>query len=91
MQPVEEIILEIKKQEKIINDAQKVKESLYQKILDSGTEDFDLITVKEAARILDVSYGTIYNKINNGELRTRHIGSSVRLYKSQILEIDDRA
>ena len=88
--PVEEIVSEIRKQEKIINQAQKEKESLYQKLLDAGTEDFDLITVKEAARILDVSLATIYSKINNGQLRTRHICSSVRVYKSEILKIDDK-
>ena len=88
--PVEEIVSEIRKQEKIINQAQKEKESLYQKLLNAGTEDFDLITVKEAARILDVSIGTIYAKINNGQLRTKHICSSVRVYKSEILKIDDK-
>ena len=88
--PVEEIVSEIRKQERIINQAQKEKESLYQKLLNAGTEDFDLITVKEAARILDVSLATIYSKINNGQLRTRHICSSVRVYKSEILKIDDK-
>ena len=89
--PVEEIVSEIRKQEKIINEAQKVKESLYQKLLNSGTEDFDLISVKEAARILNVSVCTLYNKINAGQLKTKHIGSSIRVYKSELLQIDDRA
>ena len=88
--PVEEIVSEIRKQEKIINDAQKAKETLYQKLLDSGTEDFEVISVKEASRILNVSLGTVYNKISKGELRTRHIGTSVRVFKSDILKIDDR-
>ena len=85
--PVEEIISEIRKQEKIINDAQKTKESLYQKLLDSGTEGFDLISVKEAARILGVSLGTIYNRINNGELKSRKIGSVIRVSKSDLLKL----
>lgn len=88
--PVEEIIKEIKKQDAIIDGAQAIKKGLYQKLLDAGTEEFDLITVKEAARILDVSLATIYSKINNGQLRTRHICSSVRVYKSEILKIDDK-
>ena len=88
--PVEEIISEIRKQEKIINDAQKTKESLYQKLLNSGTEDFDLISVKEASRILGVSLGTIYNKINSGKLKTKRIGSVIRVFKSDILNLDDR-
>ena len=85
--PVEEIISEIRKQEKIINDAQKTKESLYQKLLNSGTEDFDLISVKEASRILNVSLGTIYNRINNGELKSRKIGSVIRVSKSDLLKL----
>ena len=85
--PVEEIISEIRKQEKIINDAQKTKESLYQKLLNSGTEDFDLISVKEASRILGVSLGTVYNKINSGELKARKIGTVIRVLKSDLLKL----
>lgn len=88
--PVEEIISEIRKQERIINDAQKTKESLYQKLLNAGTEDFDLISVKEASRILNVSLGTIYNKINANELRTKRIGSVIRVFKSDILQLGER-
>ena len=85
--PVEEIISEIRKQENIINEAQKTKESLYQKLLNSGTEDFDLISVKEASRILGVSLGTIYNRINSGELKSKRIGSVIRVSKSDILKL----
>lgn len=88
--PVEEIISEIRKQERIINDAQKTKESLYQQLLNAGTEDFDLISVKEASRILNVSLGTIYNKINANELRTKRIGSVIRVFKSDILKLGER-
>ena len=88
--PVEEIISEIRKQERIINDAQKTKESLYQKLLNAGTEDFDLISVKEASRILNVSLGTVYNKINANELRTKRIGSVIRVFKSDILKLGER-
>ena len=83
--PVEEIISEIRKQENIINEAQKTKETLYQKLLDSGTEGFDLISVKEASRILGVSLGTVYNKINSGEFKAKRIGSVIRVFKSDIL------
>jgi excisionase family DNA binding protein len=57
--------------------------------LNSGTEDFDLISVKEASRLLDVSVYTIYNKINAGELQTKRIGSVIRVYKSQLAKIND--
>lgn len=90
MQPVEEIISEIRKQERIINDAQKTKESLYQKLLNSGTEDFDLISVKEASRILGVSLGTVYNKINSGEFKAKRIGTVIRVFKSDILGITEK-
>ena len=83
--PVEEIITAIRKQEEIINEAQKTKESLYQKLLNSGTEDFDLISVKEASRILGVSLGTIYNRINNGELKSFRVGTVIRIKKSELL------
>ena len=85
--PVEEIISEIRKQERIINEAQKTKESLYQKLLNSGTEDFDLISVKEASRILGVSLGAIYHWINSGELKSKRIGSVIRVFKSDILKM----
>lgn len=84
--PVEEIVTEIRKQEKIINEAQKAKESLYQQLLNSGTEDFDFISVKEASRILDVSLGTIYNRINSGELKASRIGTLIRVSKSDLLK-----
>ena len=83
--PVEEIITAIRKQEQIINEAQKTKESLYQQLLNSGTEDFDLISVKEASRILGVSLGTIYNRVNSGDLRSFKIGTVIRVYKSDLL------
>ena len=86
--PVEEIISEIRKQENIINEAQKAKESLYQKLLNSGTEDFDLISVKEASRILGVSLGTIYNRISAGEYKTKKIGTVIRVFKSDIFKTE---
>lgn len=88
--PVEEIIKELKRQDKIIGDALNIKRDLYERLEKAGTEDYDWITVQSAALILGVSVGTIYNKINSGKLQTRHIESSVRVRKSQILQIDDR-
>ena len=67
--PVEDIIAEIRREEKIINEAQKRKEVLYDKLLKSSDDDFDFVSVKEAARLLDVSLGTIYNQINSGKIR----------------------
>lgn len=88
--PVEEIIRELKRQDKIIGDALNTKRELYERLEKAGTEDYDWISVQAAALILGVSVGTIYNKINSGKLQTRHIESSVRVRKSQIMQIDDK-
>ena len=87
--PVEDIVARIRKQEKIINCAQREKERLYDELLKSGTEEFDLVSVKEAARLLGVSLGTVYNKINAGTISSRRIGSAVRVLKSEVVKIDD--
>ena len=83
--PVEDIIAEIRREEKIINEAQKRKEVLYDKLLKSSDDDFDFVSVKEAARLLDVSLGTIYNQINSGKIRVEKIGSVMRIRKSELV------
>ena len=88
--PVEEIIKELKKQDRIIDDAQKVKKELYAKLESAGNEDYDWITVQTAARLIDVSVCTIYNKINARALKTKHIGSAVRVSKQEVMAIDDK-
>lgn len=88
--PVEEIIKEIKRQDKIIDDAQATKKELYQQLDRAGDEEYDWISVQRAARILDVSVGTIYNKINTGKLQIRHIESAVRVKRSEVMAIDDK-
>lgn len=88
--PVEEIIKELKKQDRIIDEAQKTKKELYAKLETAGQEEYGWISVKAAAKLIDVSVCTIYNKINCGALKTKHIGSSIRVSKKEILEIDDK-
>ena len=88
--PVEEIIKELKKQDRIIDDAQKVKKELYAKLESAGKEEYDWRTVQTAARLIDVSVYTIYNKINAGALKTKHIGSAVRVSKQEVMSIDDK-
>ncbi len=88
--PVEEIIKEIKRQDKIIDEAQKAKRSLYEKLEKAGSEDYDWISVSQASKLINVSVYTIYTKINNGKLNTKYIGSSVRVRKSEVLAIDDK-
>ena len=88
--PVEEIIKELKKQDRIIDEAQKTKKELYQKLESAGKEDYDWISVQAAAKLIDVSVYTIYNKINRGALKTKHINSAIRVSKKEILQIDDK-
>lgn len=88
--PVEEIIKELSRQDKVIADALSTKQLLYEQLAKAGTEDFDWITVQTASKILGVSVGTIYNKINAGELNIKRIKSSVRVSKKEIMAIDDR-
>ena len=88
--PVEEIIKEIQKQDAIIDSAQIVKRGLYEQLKNAGSEDYDWISVNAASKILGVSVCTIYNKINSGKLHTRHIESSVRVRKSEVMAIDDK-
>lgn len=88
--PVEEIIKELKKQDRIIDDALKAKKELYAKLETAGKEDYDWISVQAAAKLIDVSVYTIYNKINSGTLKTKHINSAIRVSKKEILQIDDK-
>ena len=89
MQPIEEIIKEIRKQERIINEAQKSKEQLYEQLLNNDDNCFDSISVKQASRLLDVSQGLIYKKINSGELKARKIGSTIRVSKKEVLKLGE--
>lgn len=82
--PVEEIVAEIKKQERIINEAQKNKEQLYEQLLEANEKSFDLITVKQASKMLNVSVGLIYQKITSGDLKAQRIGSAIRLSKKAV-------
>lgn len=85
--PVEDIILEIRKQDRIIDEAQKAKRILFEEL---ETADEEWISAKKAASLLSVSIGVIYNKINSGELETKNIGSTKRVRKSQVLAINDK-
>lgn len=83
----EEIIQEIKRQDKQIDECQSKKRELF-KMLEEADDDF--ISVKSAARMLDVSEGTLYNRINSGILKSKRIGAVLRVRKSDVLAINDR-
>lgn len=79
--PAEEIIKEIRKQEEIINNAQKRKNELYDELMGA---DFNLVSVKEAARLLNVSVPTVYNMVTSGELESKRIGGTIRINKNNL-------
>lgn len=81
---IEEIVSQIRKQERIINDAQKTKEQLYEQLLEADEKNYDLITVKQASRMLNVSVGLIYQKITSGDIKAQRIGSAIRLSRKAV-------
>lgn len=84
--PLEEIIRELKKQDKIIDEAQQAKRNLYAQL---DNADCEWISVQTASKLLGVSVGTIYNKINDGSLTVKNILSAKRVKKSEVLAIND--
>ena len=84
--PFEEVIKEIKRQDKIIDEAQQKKKELYAEL---DNADCEWISVQTASRLLGVSTGTIYNKINDGSLTVKQILSAKRVKKSEVLAIND--
>lgn len=87
---VEDIVAEIRRQERIINAAQKEKERLYDRLLSCDDEDYELISVKEAAKKLSVSLSTVYEMVRSGRIKAKYIGSAIRVYKSEVMAIDDK-
>ena len=47
-------------------------------------EEDPLLTIKEAAKYVDVSVGTIYNRIRGGWLPTGRNGNIIRIKKSDL-------
>ena len=89
--PFEQIIAEIKAQEVIINNAQKVKADLIDRLQNADAENYDWVSVKKASEILDVSLGMIYKKIEAGKLEVKLIGSKKFVKKSAIMELNEKS
>ena len=72
-------------------DCENKKISVYLQELKSMTdEEWDWVSVKRGAEILDISIQILYRKINAGLIPTRHIGSKTYIQVSELKKIDDK-
>ena len=90
MKPVTELINELKALDREELDIQRRRGELLKAIEDSDSESWDWVSVRDASRIVGMSVGYIYTKINSGSLETRHLGRCVFVRKSQVMSIDDK-
>lgn len=88
--PVEEIINEIKKQDALIFSAMKERERLMEKLESADSDNYDWLSVKRAADIMQVSVCAIYKKIDTGLLTAKHIGAKKFVKKSEVFAMNDR-
>lgn len=88
--PIEELINEYEKQEKIILSALKNQKEILAQIESSKDEEYDWISVKSAAQKLEISLPVLYNKINKGELSVKYIESKKYVKKSELFKINDK-
>lgn len=86
--PAEAIIDEISRKGKAIESLLGEIATLT-KQLQADNTDWDWISVKNASRMCDVSVGTIYAKINRGELKTKRIASKIFVSKKELEAVND--
>lgn len=88
--PIEEMLKEIEAEnQKIAESTRKIKE-LSTKIMSNQSLGVEWVTVKKASEFLDVSLAVIYNKINAGQLKCKHIASKKYVLLEQIKKLDDK-
>ena len=88
--PAEEIIRKFENERKAIADALERQDELLGQLRSLGTEDYDWITVKEAAARAKTSACTVYALINSGRLKSvKHFGSRKFVKWSEVAAIDD--
>lgn len=90
MRTVSELLSELKKIEKEEADIHRRRMDILKAIDDADHESWDWVSVIEAAKIIGVSVGFIYTRINSGSLNTKHLGRLVYVKKSEVMAIDDR-
>ena len=88
--PVELIRREYETQKKIIATALRKQDELIAKMMNAPSEDYDWMSIPEAARRVGVSYCTIKRKIDNGQLHSKHIASKTFVRWSEVSAIDDK-
>ena len=88
--PIEEILKEIEAENQKIADSTKKIKELSTKIMSNQTLGVEWVTVKKASEFLDVSVAVIYNKINAGKLKCKHIASKKYVLLEELKNIDDK-
>lgn len=88
MIPAEEIVEQIKAKTKAVESLLSEITTLAGNLQEQNT-DWDWISVKNASQLCDVSVGTIYAKINKGELKTKRIASKIFVSKKELEAVND--
>jgi hypothetical protein len=86
----EDIFSELKKQQALINNANKRIKELMTDLEQLDSLDWDWISVRKGADMLDISVSILYRKIENGSLNVRRIGSKQYVSISELKGIDDK-
>lgn len=70
--------------QKIKESTQKIKE-LNKQLKLYGTEDYDWISVREGAKLIDVTIQAIYKMIKDNKLKKKEFGSRIFIKKSELI------
>lgn len=87
---IEELVEQFNTEKNVIRDSIQRLDKIIAEISAAGDEQYDWISVKKAAALVDVSPVIIYNKINKGLLRSKHINSKTFVMRSEVVAIDDK-
>lgn len=90
MRPREEILKDIRDSQNVIDCENKKISHFLQELKSLSEDEWDWVSVKKGAEILDISIQILYRKINAGLLTTRHIGSKTYIQVSELKKIDDK-
>lgn len=87
--PIETLIDDYNKEKQVIIGAMKRQSEIIEKIKSAGTEDYDWISVKEAAQLVHMSEPKIYARANSGKLSTKYWDSKMFVRKSEVMAVND--
>lgn len=88
--PIEEIVEKIEVQKQVIQNALNETDRLVQELSNSHYQEYDWVSVKKASKLLDISVNVIYNKIKDGKLEIKTIGTKKYVKRSEIVKINDK-